>query len=81
MITVTCLTSDIGHHWIFDLAVKTTGTRERTAVWLAEAQGIASAASGDGMPRFIQNRSPTTVAALKSDAAAEKSKDQLSRDF
>jgi len=31
--------------------------------------------------RFIQNRSRTSVLALKSDAAAEKSKDQLSRDF
>src|SRR5712675_3515602 len=31
--------------------------------------------------RFIQNRSRTSVVALKSDAAAEKSKDQLSRDF
>jgi hypothetical protein len=31
--------------------------------------------------RFIQNRSRTSVAALKSKAAAEKSKNQLSRDF
>ena len=31
--------------------------------------------------RFIQNRSGTSVVALKSNAAAEKSKDQLSRDF
>jgi hypothetical protein len=31
--------------------------------------------------RFIQNRPGTSVAALKSDTAAEKSKDQLSRDF
>jgi hypothetical protein len=30
---------------------------------------------------FIQNRSRTSVVAMKSDAAAEKSKDQLSRDF
>jgi len=30
---------------------------------------------------FIQNRSRSSVVALKSDAAAEKSKDQLSRDF
>jgi hypothetical protein len=35
----------------------------------------------EGPYRFIQNRSPTFVAALKSDAAAEKSEDQLSRDF
>jgi hypothetical protein len=30
---------------------------------------------------LIQNRSRTSVVALKSDAAAERSKDQLSRDF
>jgi hypothetical protein len=34
-----------------------------------------------GPYRFIQNRSPTFAVALKSDAAAEKSKDRLSRDF
>ena len=31
--------------------------------------------------RFIQNRPGTSVVALKNDTAAEKSKDQLSRDF
>jgi hypothetical protein len=35
----------------------------------------------EGPYRFIQNRSRTSVVALKSDAAAEKSKDQFSRDF
>src|SRR6266478_1710777 len=35
----------------------------------------------EGPYRFIQNRSRTSVVALKSDATAEKSKDQLSRDF
>ena len=35
----------------------------------------------EGPYRFIQNRSRTSVVALKSDAATEKSKDQLSRDF
>jgi hypothetical protein len=35
----------------------------------------------EGPYRFIQNRSRTSALALKSDAAAEKSKDQLSRDF
>jgi hypothetical protein len=35
----------------------------------------------EGPYRFTQNRSRTSVLALKSDAAAEKSKDQLSRDF
>jgi len=34
-----------------------------------------------GPYRFIQNQSRAFGAALKSDAAAEKSKDQLSRDF
>src|SRR3981189_1342433 len=35
----------------------------------------------EGLYRFIQNRSRVSVVALKSDAAAEKPKDQLSRDF
>jgi hypothetical protein len=35
----------------------------------------------EGLYRFIQNRSRISVVALKGDAAAEKSKDQLSRDF
>jgi hypothetical protein len=35
----------------------------------------------EGPYRFIQNQSRNFVAALKSDAAAEKSKDQLSQDF
>src|SRR5882757_2889856 len=35
----------------------------------------------EGPYRFIQNRSWTSVVALKSDAAAEKSQDRLSRDF
>jgi hypothetical protein len=35
----------------------------------------------EGPYRFIQNRSPTIGAALKSDAEAERSKDQLSREF
>src|SRR5260370_21772308 len=34
-----------------------------------------------GPYRFIQDRSRTSVVALKSDAAAERSKDRLSRDF
>jgi hypothetical protein len=40
-------------------------------------------ARGDvrGPYRFIQNRSRVAVVALKSDAAGEKPKDQLSRDF
>jgi hypothetical protein len=35
----------------------------------------------EGPYRLIQNRSLASVVALKSNAAAEKSKDQLSRDF
>src|SRR5437762_614671 len=35
----------------------------------------------EGPYRFIQNRSRTSVVAPKNGAAAEKSKDQLSRDF
>jgi hypothetical protein len=35
----------------------------------------------EGPYRFVQNRPRTSVVPLKSDAAAEKSKDQLSRDF
>jgi hypothetical protein len=35
----------------------------------------------EGPYRFIKNRSRTSVVALKSDTAAEKFKDQLSRDF
>ena len=35
----------------------------------------------EGPCRLIQNRSRTSVVALKSDAATERSKDQLSRDF
>ncbi|QDW38827.1 hypothetical protein FFI89_017745 [Bradyrhizobium sp. KBS0727] len=35
----------------------------------------------EGPYRFIQNRSRVSVVALKNDAAAEKSKDQLLRDF
>ena len=35
----------------------------------------------EGPYRFIQNRPRTSLVALKSDAAAERSTDQLSRDF
>ena len=35
----------------------------------------------EGPYRFTQNRSRTSVVALRSDATAEKSKDQLSPDF
>jgi hypothetical protein len=35
----------------------------------------------EGPYRFIQNRSRTSVVALQSDAATDKSKDRLSRDF
>jgi hypothetical protein len=35
----------------------------------------------EGPYRFTQNRPGTSIVALKSDTAAEESKDQLSRDF
>src|SRR6478672_1181569 len=48
---------------------------------ILRAADASSARRREGPYRFIQNRSPTSVVALKSDAAAEKSKDRLSRDF
>ena len=47
----------------------------------ARPGAFAAMRRGEGPYRFIQNRSRTSVVALKSNAAAEKSKDQLSRDF
>ena len=81
MITVTCLTSDIAIPGYSIWRLKPLKRGNGLPSGSLKHKAIASAASGDGMPRFIQNRSPTSVAALKSDAAAEKSKDQLSRDF
>src|SRR5258707_15579761 len=52
--------------------------------WRTKILRAADAFSGrrrEGPYRFIQNRSRTSVVALKSDATAEKSKDQLWRDF
>jgi hypothetical protein len=40
-----------------------------------------TARRGEGPCRLVQNRSRTSQLTLKSDAAAERSKDQLSRDF
>src|SRR5258705_10709667 len=48
---------------------------------ILRAADAFSARRREGPYRFIQNRSRTYVVALKSDAAAEKSKDQLWRDF
>jgi hypothetical protein len=48
---------------------------------ILRAADAFSARRREGPYRFIQNRSWTSVVALKSDAAAEKSKDQLWRDF
>jgi hypothetical protein len=48
---------------------------------ILRAADAFSARRREGPYRFIQNRSRTSVVALKSDAAAEKSKDQLWRDF
>jgi len=54
------------------------------SVWrpkIPRAVDASSARRREGPNRFIQNRSRTSVVALKSDAAAEKSEDRLSRDF
>jgi hypothetical protein len=48
---------------------------------ILRAADAFSAQRREGPYRFIQNRSRTSVVALKSDAAAEKFKDQLWRDF
>ena len=48
---------------------------------ISRAADVFYARRREGPCRFIQNRSRTSVGALKSDAAAEKSKDQRSRDF
>jgi hypothetical protein len=48
---------------------------------ILRAADVFYARRREGPYRFIQNRSLASVVALKSDAAAEKSKDQLSRDF
>jgi hypothetical protein len=48
---------------------------------IPRAADASSARRRKGPNRFIQNRSRTSVVALKSDAAAEKSEDRLSRDF
>jgi hypothetical protein len=48
---------------------------------ILRAADAFSARRREGPYRFIQNRSLTSIGALKSDAAAEKCKDQLSRDF
>jgi hypothetical protein len=48
---------------------------------ILRAADASSVRRREGPYRFIQNRSRTSAAALKSDAAAEKPKDQLWRDF
>ena len=47
MITVTCLTSDIGHPWIFDLAVKPLERGNGLPSGSLKHKAVASAASGD----------------------------------
>ena len=55
------------------------------SIWGAERKFLEPlmrfARRREGPYRLIQNRSRTSVVALKSDAAAEKSEDQLSRDL
>src|SRR5450631_843730 len=48
---------------------------------IPRAAGAFYARRREGPCRFIQKRSRASVVALKSEAAAEKSKDRLSRDF
>src|SRR6266436_6263294 len=48
---------------------------------IPRADDASYARRREGPYRFIQNRSRTFAVTLKSDAAAEKSKDRLSRDF
>jgi len=48
---------------------------------ISRAADVFYARRREGPCRFIQNRPGTSVVELKSDAAAEKSKDQLSREF
>jgi hypothetical protein len=48
---------------------------------ILRAADAFSARRREGPYHFIQNRSLTSIGALKSDAAAENSKDQFSRDF
>ena len=48
---------------------------------IPKAADASYARRREGPYRFIQNRSRTFAVALKSDAAAEKSKGRLSRDF
>jgi hypothetical protein len=74
-----------GHRWIemsgrlwADIVAKVF-LRCRTKI--LRAADAFCARRCEGPCRLIQNRSRTSVVALKSDAAAERSKDQLSRDF
>jgi hypothetical protein len=80
-----CSTPNSGHR-------KTAAARPKSADIVAKvvlgwrtkilrAADALYARQREGPYRFIQNRSRTSAVALKSDAAAEKSKDQLSRDF
>ena len=61
-----------------DIVAKVFSGRRTKILRAADAY---SAQRREGPYRFIQNRSRTFLADLKSDTAAEKSKDQLWRDF
>src|SRR6266403_2215178 len=63
--------------WVDSVAKVFLGCRTK----ILRAADAFCARRREGPYRFIQNRSRTSVVALKSDAAAEKSKDQFSRDF
>src|SRR5260370_35224587 len=60
--------------WVDSVAKVFLGCRTK----ILRAADAFYARRREGPYRFIQNRSRTSVAAFKSDAAAEKSKDQLS---
>src|SRR5258705_13827790 len=74
------------HHWASPANVRFWQILLQKSFWGGERKFSerADAFSGrrrEGPDRFIQNRSRTSVVARKGDAAAEKSKDQLWRDF
>src|SRR5205085_7397825 len=48
---------------------------------ILRAADASSERRREGPYRFIENRSRISVVAMKSDAAAEKSREQVSRDF
>ena len=78
MLTHVPLTAEWGCLWLADIVAKLfLGWRTK----ILKSADAFYARRREGPYRFIQNRSRTSVVALKSDRAAEKPKDQLSREF